>query len=97
MQAGSAAGLQVWDEENHIYYLSIDFSDALIYPGGQEHYRKEIQVRMRNPLGVWDNSNDPSFVGLSTGSVTMSEAVALYEDGMLIFGSEPAGGSSEGE
>lgn len=52
---------------------------------------------MRNPLGVWDNSNDPSFVGLSTGSVTMSEAVALYEDGMLIFGSEPAGGSSEGE
>ncbi|MGN0327077.1 MAG: glycoside hydrolase family 9 protein [Lachnospiraceae bacterium] len=97
MQAGSAAGLKVWDEENHIYYLSIDFSNALIYPGGQEHYRKEIQVRMRNPLGVWDNSNDPSFVGLSTGSVTMSDAVALYENGVLIFGSEPAGGSSEGE
>ncbi len=97
MQAGSAAGLKVWDEENHIYYLSVDFSGALIYPGGQEHYKKEIQVRMRNPLGVWDNSNDPSFAGLSTGSVTMSNAVALYENGVLIFGEEPAAGANAGQ
>ncbi len=97
MQAGSAAGLKVWDEEKHIYYLSIDFSGALIYPGGQEHYKKEIQVRMRNPLGTWDNSNDPSFAGLTVGGVTMSSAVALYENGTLIFGSEPASGTNAGQ
>lgn len=97
MQAGNAAGLKVWDEENHIYYLSVDFSDALIYPGGQEHYKKEIQIRMRNPLGTWDNSNDPSFAGLSTGSVVMSGAVALYENGLLVFGSEPEAGTNAGQ
>lgn len=97
MQAGSAAGLKVWDEENHIYYLSVDFSGALIYPGGQEHYKKEIQIRMRNLLGTWDNSNDPSFAGLSTGSVVMSSAVALYENDILIFGSEPAAGTNAGQ
>lgn len=97
MQAGSAAGLKVWDEDNHIYYLSVDFSGALIYPGGQEHYKKEIQIRMRNPLGTWDNSNDPSFAGLSAGSVIMSDAVALYENGVLIFGSEPAPGTNAGQ
>lgn len=97
MQAGSAAGLKVWDEENHIYYLSIDFSGALIYPGGQEHYKKEIQVRMRNTRGVWDNSNDPSFQGLSLGNVIMSNSVALYENGVLVFGSEPAPGTGSGQ
>lgn len=93
MQAGNATGLYVWNEEEHIYYLSIDFSGALIYPGGQENFKKEIQVRLRNPQGTWDNSNDPSFAGLSTGSVVMSENVALYENGVLIFGSEPTPGS----
>lgn len=97
MQAGSAAGLMTWDEENHIYYLSIDFSDALLYPGGQEHYKKEIQVRLRNPGGVWDNSNDPSFAGLASGSVTLATGMGLYENGVLVFGSEPGAGEGAGQ
>ena len=35
MAAGKSAGLKAWDEDNHIYYLSVDFSDSVIYPGGQ--------------------------------------------------------------
>ncbi len=97
MQAGNAAGLKVWDEDKNLYYLSVDFSGADIYPGGQDAYKKEIQVRLRNPKGVWDNSNDPSYEGLQKGSVSLATKLGLYEDGVLIFGSEPASGSQAGK
>ena len=89
MQSGEAKGLLPYDEEKHIYYLSVEFKDGNLYPGGQEHYRQEIQVRMRNPEGAWDNSNDPSFNGLTIGNVKVSEDICLYENGKLIFGNEP--------
>lgn len=89
MQSGEVVGLVPFDEEKHIYYLSVKFSDGNLYPGGQEHYRQEIQVRMRNPEGAWANENDPSHEGLSLGSTTVSEDIALYEDGKLVFGTEP--------
>ena len=89
MQGGEVNGLLPWDEENHIYYLSVLFADGNLYPGGQEHYKNEIQVRMRSTVGAWDNGNDPSYEGLGTGSVTPSERVCVYEDGALIFGKEP--------
>ncbi len=89
MQSGTVQGLKAWDEEKHIYYLSVLFDDGELYPGGQEHYKNEIQVRMRNPEGSWDNENDPSFEGLSLGSTTASESVCVYEDGKLVFGTEP--------
>ena len=44
---------------------------------------------MRNPEGAWDNSNDPSFNGLTIGNVKVSEDICLYENGKLIFGNEP--------
>ena len=89
MQSGEVQGLKPFDEAKHIYYLSVVFNDGNLYPGGQEHYRQEIQVRMRNPEGTWDASNDPSFDGLSIGNVTVSDNITLYEDGELIFGQEP--------
>ena len=46
MAAGKSAGLKCWDEKKHIYYLSVEFSDSVIYPGGQDKYKKEIQVRL---------------------------------------------------
>ena len=89
MQSGTAAGLKPYDEGKHIYYLSVVFDDGKLYPGGQEHYRQEIQVRLRNPEGSWDTSNDPSFEGLSLGNTALTEKIALFEDGELIFGQEP--------
>ena len=97
MQAGGATGLVCQDEDNHIYYLSVDFSDDMIYPGGQDRYRKEIQVRIRNNGGAWDNSNDPSFYNMTNGGCDLLEKTALFEDGKLIFGEEPLAGSGAGE
>lgn len=89
MQSGHCDGLKVWDESKNIYYLSVVFDDGKLYPGGQENYKQEIQVRMKSPVGKWDNSNDPSYDGASAGTVKVSYKAALYEDGQIIFGSEP--------
>ena len=61
MQSGRVDGIKVWNEENHIYYLSVVFDDGNLRPGGQSQYKSEIQVRMISPNGVWDNSNDYSY------------------------------------
>lgn len=97
MQNGSISGLKVWDEEKHIYYLSIVFPDGAIYPGGQSQYRNEIQARLRNPGGVWDNSNDPSFKGMENGGLSTQTGIALYEDNVLVYGVEPAAGEQAGK
>ena len=90
MQAGTVGELTAWDEGRHIYYLPVYFDDGSLYPGGQEHYRKEVQIRLTNREGAWDNENDPSYQGLGkSGSVNPAEGVALYENGRLVFGSEP--------
>ena len=86
MQSGRVDGLKVWNEENHIYYLSIVYDDGALYPGGQSQCKSEVQVRLIGPGGVWDNSNDFSFTGLSSGS---GEYLGLYENGALVYGSEP--------
>ena len=97
MAAGTSNGLKCWDEDKHIYYLSVDFSGASIYPGGQDKYRKEIQVRLRNENGPWDNSNDPSYYNMAKGGTQLLERTALYENGKLVFGYEPAKGSNAGK
>ena len=79
MQSGRVDGLKVWNEENHIYYLSVVFDDGNLRPGGQSQYKSEIQVRMTSPNGAWDNSNDFSF---KNGGV-------LMDDGKLVFGTLP--------
>lgn len=89
MQGGKVGSLVCWNEEKHIYYLPVDFSDSLIYPGGQDAYKREIQVRIRNAEGSWDNSNDPSFEGMVPGGNVLLNRFALYEDGKLVFGKEP--------
>ena len=96
MAAGKSNGLKCWDEDKHIYYLYVDFSGDLIYPGGQDKYKKEIQVRIRNTKGVWDNSNDPSFYNMTNGGNALLTTTALYEDGKLVFGTEPAKGKNAG-
>ena len=81
MKSGRADGLKVYNEADHIYYLSVVFDDGELYPGGQDHYKSEIQVRMTSPNGKWNKDNDWSF----------QNGGALYEDGNLIYGSEPSG------
>ena len=97
MQSGKVEGLKTWDESKNIYYLSVIFDDGNPYPGGQSQCKAEIQVRMRNPNGKWDPSNDPSYAGLQTGTASACEKAAIYEDGNLVFGTEPPAGSNPGK
>ena len=79
MQSGRVDGLKVWNEENHIYYLSVVFDDGSLRPGGQSQYKSEIQVRMTSPNGAWDNGNDFSY----------GKGAILLDDGKLVFGTLP--------
>ena len=79
MQSGRVDGLKVWNEENHIYYLSVVFDDGSLRPGGQSQYKSEIQVRMTSPNGTWDNNNDYSY----------SKGAVLLDDGKLVYGTLP--------
>ncbi len=97
MQGGKVNELVCWDEEKHLYYMSIDFSETPIYPGGQDAYKKEVQVRIRNTAGVWDNSNDPSFYNMTNGGSEYLTKFALYESGELVFGEEPPSGNNKGQ
>lgn len=88
-------GIYEWDKANHIYYVSIDFSGAKIYPGGQSAYKKEVQFRML--ADGWNADNDPSFaelVGTNGSELVRAENVGLYEGGALVFGREPNGSSA---
>ena len=79
MQSGRVDGLKVWNEENHIYYLSVVFDNGSLRPGGQSQYKSEIQVRMTSPNGAWDNGNDFSY----------GKGAVLLDDGKLVFGTLP--------
>ncbi len=89
MQSGRVDGLKVWNEDLHIYYLSVVFDDGALFPGGQSQYKSEIQVRMTSPVGTWDNSNDYSY--------NYEEGSVLMEGDEVVFGVLPDDeGSSSG-
>lgn len=93
-EGGKAGGIYCWNKEKHIYFASIDFSQAKIYPGGQSAYKKEVQFRITSGNGVWDASNDPSYkelIGTNGSNEVRAVSMALYEGGELVFGTEPDG------
>jgi hypothetical protein len=95
-------GLHPWDTANNIYYVNADISGTKIYPGGQPAIKKEIQFRIAAPLNtsVWDNNNDFSYKdikGISSGNTVQSMYIPVYDNGVLVYGHEPGGGSEEEE
>ena len=90
---GATAGeLVCQNEEKHIYYVPVSFAGTKIYPGGQSAYKKEVQFRIQNSGGVWDNTNDPSYeelVGNNGSTLVKCYHIGLYDDGKLVFGTEP--------
>lgn len=92
MQGGTASNVMCWNEEKNLYYVAIDFSGVNIYPGSQDSHKKEVQFRIRNENGVWDNSNDPSYMDIASvsgGTLTKAYNMALYDGNVPVFGTEP--------
>ena len=87
----ASCSLIPWDEEKGIYCVEVDFGDTLIYPGGQDACRSEVQFRITSDF--WDNSNDYSYQGLGSqqGTVQSVTTLALYDNDKLVFGSQPDG------
>lgn len=74
-----------------IYYVKVDFTGTLIYPGGQQFYRKEAQFRITSS-GAWDPSNDWSYNGIATtpgATPIKAPNISLYDSANKIFGAEP--------
>jgi endoglucanase len=74
-----------------LLYVEVSCAGTLIYPGGQQHHRKEVQFRVAS-AGAWDPSNDWSFDGVAPtpGSPPLRVShIPVYDDGTLVFGDEP--------
>ncbi|SFR72767.1 glycoside hydrolase family 9 protein, partial [Anaeromicropila populeti] len=87
------SALKPWDEEKGIYYVEISLVGAKIYPGGQSEQRSECQFRIKAPC-LWDYTTSPSFQGLtgtSNNSCVNNPNMAVYDDGVLVYGKEPNG------
>lgn len=76
----------------NIYYIEVDCAGTVIYPGGQQAYRKEVQFRIATS-GAWNNANDWSYEGLSTSpqNPTLTPKIVLYDGNQIVWGQEPGG------
>ena len=78
-----------------IYYVTLDFSGTLVYPGGQSAFKKEAQFRIAGPQNTsyFDATNDWSFDGVSLDASAPAQTakIPVYRDSTLIFGNEPPG------
>lgn len=81
--------------QDNIYYIEISYPDGrAVLPISEGRYQCETMLALVYPnYGEgWDSSNDYSFQDI--GDVkenTMTDKITVYEDGKLIFGTEPDG------
>jgi endoglucanase len=80
-----------------VYYVTINCTGTKIYPGGQQHFKKEVQFRIASS-GAWDASNDWSITGVNTtpgGTPALVQRIPLYDNGARVFGNEPGGSTPD--
>ena len=80
-----------------VYYVTVNCTGTKIYPGGQQHYRKEVQFRIASS-GAWDPSNDWSITGVNPtpgGTPALVQRIPLYDNGVRVFGNEPGGSTPD--
>jgi endoglucanase len=73
--------------DGDIWYVELDCAGTKIYPGGQSQHRAEIQFRIDGGT-AWDPSNDWSFQDVGE-ELTANPYLTLYDDGELVWGTEP--------
>jgi endoglucanase len=92
-QGATLAGPFAWNGSPTVYYVTLDFSGTVIYPGGQSAFKKEAQFRIAGPqdTAYFDPSNDWSFAGVAQDPSAPSQTakIPVYRDGVLIAGQEP--------
>ena len=64
----------------NVYYVNVDCTGTLSFPGGQSESKREIQLQLQS-TGTWDPTNDWS----------ATNNLALYQNGTLIWGTVPGG------
>lgn len=92
-QGATVSGPVPWNGSQTVYYVTVDFSGTLVYPGGQSAFKKEVQFRVAGPQNTsyFDPGNDWSFDGVSADPTapTRVAKIPIYRDGALIAGTEP--------
>src|SRR6185295_17566805 len=87
-QGSGISALTAWNPAKNIYFVELYFDGTSIYPGGQQHYKKETQFRLSLPQHTdkpdWNNANDWSFTHLTSREHRKTPNIPVYEDGKLI-------------
>lgn len=62
-------------------------------PSGQSENQGELQFRISVPdaTNFWDPTNDYSCQGLVSQELTVTDKITMYDNGVLIWGTEPNG------
>ncbi|WP_282079960.1 glycoside hydrolase family 9 protein [Aquimarina algiphila] len=90
---GGNATMTVKPAGGSVYYAEITNLPS-IAPIGDPAFRTETQINIRVANGVpYDTANDWSAQGLSSGAVE-SVNIPVYDNGVLVFGSEIDGGNT---
>jgi endoglucanase len=85
------SALKPWDVSKKIYYVQVDLDGSQLYPGGEPHYKKEIQFRFTSPTSGWNPENDWSYQDIKNQEGGVKSAkIPVYDSGKLIFGTEPS-------
>ncbi len=89
-QGPSTTTVRVWDAPLHIYYIDVSLAGDPIAPTGDPQFRREVQISIQAQNGApYDISNDFSANGLGDSSEIVSPNIPVYDDGVLVFGTEP--------
>jgi hypothetical protein len=78
-----------------VYYIQIDCTGLIVFPGGQSDFRKLLQIRLVSQ-SARDWTSDWSFAGLTAGAPALkTPQIVLYDHGVKVWGNEPPGGTPQ--
>lgn len=85
--------------DGNIYYVEVTYPDGrAVMPISTGRCQCETMLALVYPnYGTgWDSSNDYSNIGLNEDDGVISKNITVYENGTLIFGTEPDGTTGKG-
>lgn len=95
-QGPSSFEIKVWDADQHIYYVDVSLDGDVISPISNTEFKREVQLSFQTDTGApYDVTNDFSAQGL-TATASESSNIPVYENGVLIFGTDPSGATAVG-